>query len=174
MVRQNNKSKGKAGRKQDEVWEYFEKKALKSPSHFLGECQSEIEDYYKIENYQKDYSSSHHTGEFLTSEIKTIIEKISAKKFSAIVTDNAANVRLARELVTQEYPKILNLRCIAHFINSITKSILDHSITTKILAACNTIAKFFKTSHICHNLLSEYAKNLEIEGGGLKCFIKTR
>ncbi|PKY60289.1 hypothetical protein RhiirA4_483843, partial [Rhizophagus irregularis] len=38
MVRQNNKSKGKAGRKQDEVWEYFEKKALKSPGHFLGEC----------------------------------------------------------------------------------------------------------------------------------------
>uniref|UniRef100_U9U4N9 HAT C-terminal dimerisation domain-containing protein n=1 Tax=Rhizophagus irregularis (strain DAOM 181602 / DAOM 197198 / MUCL 43194) TaxID=747089 RepID=U9U4N9_RHIID len=102
------------------------------------------------------------------------LEKISAEKFSAVVTDNAANVRLARELVTQEYPKILNLRCIAHFINVITKSILDHSIATKILAACNTIAKFFKTSHIGHNLLSECAKNLEIKGGGLKCFIKTR
>lgn len=39
MVRQTNKSKGKAGRKQDEVWEYFEKKALKSPGHFSGECK---------------------------------------------------------------------------------------------------------------------------------------
>lgn len=53
-------------------------------------------------------------------------------------------------------------------------NLIDHSIATKILAACNTIAKFFKTSHIGHNLLSECAKNLEIKGGGLKCFIKTR
>lgn len=39
MVRQNNKSKGKGGRKQDEVWECFEKKALKSAGHFSAECK---------------------------------------------------------------------------------------------------------------------------------------
>lgn len=45
-------------------------------------------------------------------------------KVGALVTDNAANVRLARDIITKEYPHILNLRCIAHFINLITKSIL--------------------------------------------------
>jgi hypothetical protein len=40
----------------------------------------------------RDFSSSHHTREFLASKIKSIIDKISAEKFSAIVTDNAANV----------------------------------------------------------------------------------
>ena len=74
----------------------------------------------------QDFSSSHHTGEFLASEIKKIIEKIGAKKFNAVVTDNASNVRLAREIISKEYPSVLNLRCIAHFINLITKSILGN------------------------------------------------
>ena len=73
-----------------------------------------------------DFSSFHHTRKFLASKIKKIIDKIGVKKFSAIVTDNASNVRLAREIVTKDYPSILNLRCIAHFINLITKSILGN------------------------------------------------
>jgi len=74
----------------------------------------------------RDFSSSHHTGEFLASEVKTILDKVGANKFSAIVTDNAANVRVAREIITRDHPKILNLRYIAHFINLITKSILGN------------------------------------------------
>lgn len=72
----------------------------------------------------QDFSSSHHTGKFIASEIKKILLKVGVDKFNAIVTDNAANVRLAREIVTKEFPGILNLRCIVHFINLITKSIL--------------------------------------------------
>ena len=72
----------------------------------------------------RDYSLAHHTGEFLAAEIKTIIDQIGAIKIKAIVTDNDANVKLARELVTKEYPYIINLHCIAHFVNLITKSII--------------------------------------------------
>ena len=49
---------------------------------------------------------------------------INVKKFKAIVTDNGANVKLACQLVADKHSQILNLRCIAHFINLITKSIL--------------------------------------------------
>lgn len=42
------------------------------------------------------------------------------------------------------------------------------------MSDCNSIIKFFKMSHICHNLLSKSANTLQIEGGGLKSFIKTR
>jgi len=73
----------------------------------------------------RDFSASHHTGEFLANEIKTILNKVGSKKFKAIVTDNGTNVKLAHELIVKEYSQILNLRCIAHFINLITKSILD-------------------------------------------------
>lgn len=74
----------------------------------------------------QDFSSFYHTEECFTSKIKKIIEKIGAKKFNAVVTDNASNVRLAREIISKEYPSVLNLRCIAHFINLITKSILGN------------------------------------------------
>ena len=76
----------------------------------------------------RDYSDAHHTGNFLAAEILTIMGNINVKKFKAIVTDNGANVKLARQLVADKHPQILNLRCIAHFINLITKSILGKYI----------------------------------------------
>ena len=72
----------------------------------------------------RDYSSSHHTGQFLAAEIKTVINKIGVDKFKAIVPDNGANVKLAREIIVKQYSSIINLRCIAHFVNLITKSII--------------------------------------------------
>ena len=38
-MNRQNKSKGKAGRKQDEVWEYFERTPLKSAGHYAEECK---------------------------------------------------------------------------------------------------------------------------------------
>jgi hypothetical protein len=72
----------------------------------------------------RDYTGSHHTGDFLATEIKTVMNSIGIEKFRAIVTDNGSNVRLARDLIVREYPNIINFRCIAHFLNLITKSIL--------------------------------------------------
>jgi hypothetical protein len=60
----------------------------------------------------------------LAAEIKTVINEIGVEKFKAIVSDNGANVRLAREIITKEYTSIINLRCMAHFVNLITKSII--------------------------------------------------
>ena len=59
-------------------------------------------------------SEEKHTGEFLAQQIKQILEEIGPNKFSAIVTDGAANVNLARILIADKYKHILNLRCIAH------------------------------------------------------------
>jgi len=80
----------------------------------------------------RDFSSFHHTGEFLASEIEKVLLKIGVDNVGAIVTDNAANVRVAREIITKKHPHILNLRCIAHFINLITKSILGIFILINI------------------------------------------
>lgn len=74
----------------------------------------------------KDFSSSHHIREFLTFEIKSIIDKISAEKFNAIITDNITNVQLVCKLVIRKYSQILNFCYIMHFINLIIKSILGN------------------------------------------------
>jgi hypothetical protein len=63
-------------------------------------------------------------GEFLAGEVISIIEKIGPKKVTALITDNAANCVKARDIVTNQFPNIINLRCIAYFVNLITKQIM--------------------------------------------------
>ena len=46
----------------------------------------------------RDYSSDSHTSEFLTNEISNMIEKLGSDKFAAVVTDNASNCRVARQI----------------------------------------------------------------------------
>ena len=43
-----------------------------------------------------------------------------------------------------------------------------------ILIACNKIVKFFKKSHQEKSLLEKYVEDFNIEGGGLKTWVKTR
>ena len=57
----------------------------------------------------KDYSSVSHTGEFLASEISKVVEDVGKEKFAAIVTDSAANCRVAREKTQEKYPHISNI-----------------------------------------------------------------
>src|SRR5579859_8050306 len=76
----------------------------------------------------KDLTENSHTGNYLAEVIGKVIEKIGPNKISAIVSDNAANVRSARNTLQDKYPNIENIRCIAHAINliacDITKKVL--------------------------------------------------
>ncbi|CAG8848793.1 12922_t:CDS:2, partial [Gigaspora margarita] len=66
-----------------------------------------------------DYSAESHTSDFMASEILNIIEQIRPKKFAAVITDLAANLRSVKEKMYRKYPHVLNLRCIAHALNLI-------------------------------------------------------
>jgi hypothetical protein len=72
----------------------------------------------------RDLSDKSHTTNVLEGEIDHILSAIGPKKFSAVVTDNATAIASARKHISEKYPHILNVRCIAHFINLITKDIL--------------------------------------------------
>ena len=74
--------------------------------------------------------------------MEEIIEQIGAKKFSAVVSDAGANVKNARKIITEKYSNILNIRCIAHSINLISKDICNTPFANKILTRCNTIVTF--------------------------------
>jgi Protein of unknown function (DUF 659) len=122
----------------------------------------------------QDLTEEHHTGEKLAEEIINVINKIGGNKFTAIVTDNGANVAKSREIVSSQYPKILNIRCITHCFNLITHDILNHSFANKIIRYCNTLVNYFKKSHICGSLLEKLICEKKIIGGGLKNYVKTR
>ena len=66
------------------------------------------------------------------------MENVGINKFSAIVSDHATNMVVAKNLITQEFPFIISLRCIAHHINLLSSDIM------KLEFAKNTIKKVYK------------------------------
>ncbi|GES88061.1 zinc finger BED domain-containing protein 1-like [Rhizophagus clarus] len=85
----------------------------------------------------------------LSETIEEIIDKFEPAKFSAIVTDSGANIRNTRQIITEKYKNILNVRYMAHAINLISKDIS----TKEVL---------------------EEAKVCDVSSGGLKKWADTR
>jgi hypothetical protein len=83
----------------------------------------------------------------LAKTIEDIMERIGPEKFSAIVSDSEANIRNARQRITEKYANILNVRCMLHAINLISKDICSTSFANQILTKYNTIVTYFKKSH---------------------------
>jgi citrate lyase gamma subunit len=69
-------------------------------------------------------SKESHTGEFISQKIKEVLEDVGIKKFSAIVSDYAANMVAAKKKIVEKFPYIIPLRCIAHHINLLTSDIM--------------------------------------------------
>jgi len=95
----------------------------------------------------RNLTSERHTKELLAEEIELIIDYYGSEKFIAIVTDAGANIQAARTIITSKYKHILNVRCIAHAINLISKDICKTPFANKILKYCNTLVTYFKSSH---------------------------
>jgi len=110
----------------------------------------------------------------LSDIIIDIIERVGSKKFVAIVLDNASNVMAARRIVTQKYPNIININCIAHCINLISSDIVKITQVKYLVKCCNILIKFFKNSNIAGSWLKEAIDLKEIEGGNLKTYVETR
>lgn len=72
----------------------------------------------------RDLSNVSHTTKTLEEEIDRVLIAIGPNNFAAVVTDNAVAIANARKNISEKYPYILNIRCITHFINLITKDIL--------------------------------------------------
>ena len=94
-----------------------------------------------------DFSDESHTGEFIARQIESVLKAVGPNRFSAIVSDNGANVKLARNLINQLYPHIFSIRCIAHAINLVAQDIVKYEFAERLIRRCNILCTFFKTSH---------------------------
>jgi hypothetical protein len=121
-----------------------------------------------------DLSENSHTSVYLAEVIESVIDQIGANKIAAIVSDNAANVRNARELIQTRHPNIENVRCIAHAINLIACDIVKENFGDRLLRRVNILATFFKSSHQAGSKLTQMIKEKKITGGGIKSYSKTR
>ncbi|CAG8852774.1 6225_t:CDS:1, partial [Gigaspora margarita] len=64
---------------------------------------------------------------------------IGPEKFSAVVTDSGANIKAACRIIAEQYPNILNLRCISHAVNLISRDICKTLFANHMLTRCNTV-----------------------------------
>lgn len=123
----------------------------------------------------KNYSNiPHHTGTFLGNEIIKIVDKIGPEKLAAVVSDHAPDARVARRILNEKYPHILNIRCIAHSINLITKDLCKHTFVVNTIKKVGIIHQYFVKSHAMCQFLKNAVEVLQIKGGGLKSHTKTR
>jgi hypothetical protein len=123
----------------------------------------------------KDYSNiAHHTGAFFGDEIIKAVKKIGPKKLAAVVSDNAPDAHVACRILCEKYPHILNIRCIAHSINLITKDLCKHIFVVETIQKVGIIYQYFVKSHAICQFLKDAIQVLQIKGGGLKSHTKTR
>jgi hypothetical protein len=122
----------------------------------------------------EDVSSESITGEFLTNHIEKIINIIGQSKIAGLVTDGAANCKVARKLINEKYPQIISMWCIAHHINLISKDICKHQFAVLTISKCQALVTFFLKSHQGMSALRESINELKIKGRGIKRSTKTR
>ncbi|GBC54372.2 ribonuclease H-like domain-containing protein [Rhizophagus irregularis DAOM 181602=DAOM 197198] len=121
-----------------------------------------------------DFSGESHTAEFLVQQIQLVLNDIGVQKFAGIVTDAGSNVHSARNLISEKFPHIINVRCIAHALNLITKDLIKHEFAKRIIQWCTVIVTYFKKSHRPKELLNLKILEKKIGGGGLKTYLDTR
>lgn len=90
------------------------------------------------------------------------------------MSDNGSNVALARKIITEKYKNILNIRCIDHCFNLISKDVLKHPFAKRLILMANAIGTFFKRSHQANDTFKNLMKQHQIVGGGLKTYVETR
>src|SRR5688572_5239952 len=93
-----------------------------------------------------DFSTNFYTTKFITKKLKEILNQIGPSKFEMIVNDNRSNMRKAKEIIENKFPKIKNIRCISHCINLILCDIVQHRFAINILKKVNILATYFRNN----------------------------
>ncbi|KAF7311298.1 DUF659 domain-containing protein [Mycena kentingensis (nom. inval.)] len=70
-----------------------------------------------------EMSGVSHTGAHIAGVLKPVLISIGPLLFAAIISDHAGNVRLAREIIVQQYPTILSLQDPPHLLSNLMKDI---------------------------------------------------
>ena len=122
----------------------------KSLINFMAVC-----DHTPVYLGTTDSKTDSHTGTYIANLIKSKITEIGPSKVFALCTDNAANMRLAWNLLLQDFPSLVCFGCAAHGLSLYARDIAK--ITEIKAAACNAniVLKWLKFRHLPHAILNE-------------------
>ncbi|CAG9840199.1 unnamed protein product [Diabrotica balteata] len=114
-----------------------------------------------------------HTAEYITKLMVEVLEEYGPKKFFAIVTDNAKNMRKAVRQCEEMYPHLVSYGCLAHTLHLLCSDILKlSSIETHL----SHIIHIVKTINQCQVLRAQFTeiRNEMKCGVSLSLPVKTR
>lgn len=122
-------------------------------------------------------STNAHTGEYLAEEMAKVIDSVGAEKVLGIVTDNAANMKCAWQILATRYEgdQISFYGCAAHTLNLVIRDIMKLPTVDVLVTHATSIVRAIKESHVISATFGEIQANDENKVCiALKIPVKTR
>ncbi|RXN06113.1 hypothetical protein ROHU_033008 [Labeo rohita] len=95
-----------------------------------------------------DTKDNRHTGPYIADELKAVINDIGPEKAFALVTDNAANMKVAWAHVKETYPHITTIGCAAHALNLYLKDIMALNTMNTLYKTAKQVVKYVKGKQV--------------------------
>lgn len=88
------------------------------------------------------------------------MKEIGCEKFMAVVTDNAANMKAAWKIITDQYPNITCFKCAPHGLNLLIRDIMKVQFLKSLIQQLKTIIKSIKNSHVALAIFTQKQKEI--------------
>ncbi|XP_011858393.1 PREDICTED: zinc finger BED domain-containing protein 1-like [Vollenhovia emeryi] len=94
------------------------------------------------------------TEEYISDKLIKVIDTIGPEKTTAVITDNAKNMKKAWRLIKRKYDHIFTIGCIAHGLNLLMKDIMKLESLKELKENAKSIVKVFNHKHVVHNVFN--------------------
>ncbi|XP_016325015.1 uncharacterized protein LOC107675252 [Sinocyclocheilus anshuiensis] len=95
-----------------------------------------------------DTKDNRHTGSYIADELKAVIGDLGPEKVCALVTDNAANMKVAWAHVKETYPHITTIGCAAHALNRLLEDIMALNTMNTLYKTAKQVVKYVKGKQV--------------------------
>lgn len=92
--------------------------------------------------------TSHHSAEYMAGEMAKVIDKYGAKKFFVAIGDNEIKMQAALKLLQINFPWIVPLGCVSHWLHLFCKYIMKCANAKKLVSNAMIVVKTVKKSHV--------------------------
>jgi len=94
------------------------------------------------------FKEERHTAENIAVGLENTMKEAGIDKFTAIITDNAPNMKTAWKILKQKYPKKIFLGCWAHGIHLWMKDIISIEWINNMLMQAKKLAIYFRNHQV--------------------------
>lgn len=116
-----------------------------------------------------EVKENRHTAVYISQELLKVIDEIGAEKITALVTDNAKNMKAAWLMVQAQYAHIFTIGCAAHGLNLLLNDIYKIKTFQMIISNAKEVVKYVKNKQA---LLSVFTAKQKARRGSAASTLK--